>query len=126
MQKHICVLVHALCMARCNSRGSIAKRAMRLESLPLLQCSPACTSRPLLPVLTRMRIRSLLPACLQVTLVVLGTWQPEQICNTSAATSLLCEYSFKGQYQGSGNAQYQCCPHGATALQVNGCPTTPP
>ena len=66
------------------------------------------------------------PACLQVTLVVLGTWQPQQICNTSAATSLLCEYSLKGQYQGSGNAQYQCCPHGATALQVNGCPTTPP
>ncbi|KAJ9516912.1 hypothetical protein QJQ45_027346, partial [Haematococcus lacustris] len=62
-----------------------------------------------------------------VTLQLNRPLQPAELCTASVATSTLCEYVLRGNFETtqSGASSWSCCPHGTTPAQVVGCPPTP-
>lgn len=56
-----------------------------------------------------------------VKLFVRDDMTAEQLCPTTASSSPLCEYVFKGAYDDT-EKEFTCCPHGATAVRAATCP----
>jgi hypothetical protein len=48
------------------------------------------------------------------------------LAESQVATSILCEYTFRGNYDNAWNGpdDWLCCPHGTSPVVVKGCPAS--